>query len=51
MAVIADLAISIPLVSGMLDGPQIHFEVMLVVALVSGFSDRLLLRGIQSLSQ
>ena len=51
MAVIASLAISILLVSGILDIPQLHYEMMLAVAFVSGFSDRLLLRGVQSLSK
>ena len=51
MAVVASLAASIFLISGVLNIPPPSYELMLAVAFASGFSERLLLRGIQSLSK
>ena len=51
MAVVASLAASILLASGVLNLPTPSYELMLAVAFAAGFSDRLLLRGLESLSR
>lgn len=51
MATVTALAASIFLASGVFNIPKPNYEMMLAVAFVSGFSDRLLLRGIQSLAK
>jgi hypothetical protein len=51
LAMVSALAVSIFLVSGVLNFPKPSYELLLAVALVSGFSDRLLLRAIESLSK
>jgi 8-oxo-dGTP diphosphatase len=48
MGVVASLAISIFFVSGALNLVQPTYELLLAVAFVAGFSDRLLLRAIES---
>lgn len=51
MAAVAGLAASILLASGALTVLTPSYELMLAVAFVAGFSDRLLLRGVASLSK
>jgi hypothetical protein len=48
MGVVASLAISIFFASGALKLVQPTYELLLAVAFVAGFSDRLLLRAIES---
>lgn len=51
MAMVSAIVISIFLLSGILNLPRPSLELLLAVAFVSGFSDRLLLRAIDSLSK
>lgn len=50
LAMVSAIVISIFLLSGVLNLPKPSLELLLVVAFASGFSDRLLLRAIDSLS-
>jgi hypothetical protein len=50
LAVLSSLAISIFLISGLLNLPPPSIGLLLAVAFASGFSDRLLLRALGSLS-
>jgi 8-oxo-dGTP diphosphatase len=51
MGAVAALGVSIFLASGVLSFPRPGYELMLAAAFVSGFSDRLLMRGIESLTK
>jgi hypothetical protein len=48
IAMVASLAAAVLLASGLLSLPKLSYEMMLATALVAGFSDRLVLRGIEA---
>jgi hypothetical protein len=48
IAMVASLAAVVLLASGLLNLPKLSYEMMLAVALAAGFSDRLVLRGIEA---
>lgn len=51
LSMVSAIVVSILLFSGVIDFPKFSLEFLLVVAFVAGFSDRLLLRAIESIAK